>query len=119
MKNQIDLNYLEEITGGDTELIVEMLSIFINDTPDQIISLEENAKEQKWKSVGTEAHRLKPTFLYVGLHELHDKARILEENSKAQKNLETVFSLIDGLKKGFEAVEESLKLKRDELKASL
>ena len=47
MNSELDLTYLEEVTGGSSEMIVEMLKLFLNDTPDQLSSIERNVKNNR------------------------------------------------------------------------
>lgn len=113
--NVIDLSYLEEITGGDNEIMIEMISLLIDETPKYIDNIKTAQDTNNWSQLRSEAHKIKPMFLYVGLSELNEICKELEENAKNESNLEENPDLISRLETGFEDVLEDLKLKVDEL----
>ncbi len=79
----IDLSYLEDITGGDKEMIIEMLDLFIEDIPKQVTLVKELAEKQDLEMLARETHKLKPTLQYVGLFEIYEVIKELELLSKS------------------------------------
>ncbi len=115
MRNSLDLSYLEEITGGDVEVIIEMITLFLDETPAQLELLKEKAANKDWDSVAAGAHRVRPTFLYVGSLELHKKTSDVERLSKKRERLNLISGYIDSLEKGFNEIKGSLTNKKKEL----
>ncbi len=113
--NNIDLSYLYEITGGNKGVIHEMISLFLVETPKQFALLREHTAKEDWKKVGLEAHKLKPTFLYVGLNNFYNEAEELEKSAKEERDLDQVSAKIDELEKGFLSVHDALVEKKNEL----
>lgn len=89
----IDLSYLEDITGGDKEMMIEMLDLFIEDIPEQISLIKTHANEKNLSKLGSETHKLKPTLQYVGLFEMFEIIKELEESAKSGVYSEEINSL--------------------------
>lgn len=109
--SSIDLSYLENVTSGDNEVIVEMIELFLEETPKHIEQIENFYSQKEWQKMGAEAHKVKPMYLYVGLTGLNSVAQTLEDRGKKAQNLETVPELIQQLKKGYKEVKEELENK--------
>ncbi len=115
MSYKIDLSYLNEITGYESEVMVEMIDLFLEETPKQIAILRESFKQEDWYQLGAEAHKLKPTFLYVGLSELNELTLKLEQFAKDRQNLDQIESMIEVLELGFGEVISELTDERNRL----
>ncbi|MEO9887256.1 MAG: Hpt domain-containing protein [Balneola sp.] len=112
--NDIDLSYLNEVTGGSAEIIKEMLVLFLKETPEQIEVLREKSEQKEWDSVKAEAHKLKPTFLYVGVSDIHMKLGKVEAYAKERVNLDEISTLIEEVEIGFKNMKPSLEAKIEE-----
>lgn len=111
----INLSYLEEITGGDTTMILEMLDLFIRDIPTQIQNIQEFYNSDDIESLGKEAHKLKPTLQYIGLTGMFEDIKEVEHIAKSNTNMEKLADLIKNLQtSALECVPE-LKAKKAEL----
>lgn len=115
MNGELDLSYLEEVTGGSSEMIVEMLQLFVNDTPDQLSNLERNVKDGDWDAVRAEAHKLKPTFQYVGMDDTHMLVAEVETKARNREQTERIPELIDSIKRNFNEAVSSFESKIKEL----
>lgn len=108
MNSRIDLSYLEEVTGGSTDLIKEMLELFLSETPQQIQSIQEKCRLKEWQSVSAEAHKLKPTFLYVGLKDANEKLVKIEHGARNNQNLDELIELINLVEEEFNNVKPEI-----------
>lgn len=81
----IDLSYLEDITGGDKEMMLEMLNLFIEDIPSQVEKIREAVEKKNMKTLRAESHKLKPTLQYVGLNEMYEVIKRLEAIGKSNE----------------------------------
>lgn len=113
--NTIDLSYLEDMTGGDTEVVIEMIELFIEQTPEHIAAIKNAKYEQNWSQLRSEAHKVKPMFLYVGLLDLNEVCKDIEDSAKNEEDLDTLADKIEKLETGFNEVVEPLKQKISEL----
>lgn len=113
--NAIDLSYLENITGGDNEVMIEMINLLLTETPKYLDSIKKAQEEKNWPQLRSEAHKVKPMFLYVGLTELNQICRDLEDNAKNETDLESNAELITRLENGFNDIIDDLKDKVEDL----
>lgn len=68
--NLINLSYLEEVADGDTELIKELINIFIDQLPEFIDGFDEGVQESDWLKIAAVAHKAKSSVVSMGLKEL-------------------------------------------------
>ncbi|MBC7916159.1 MAG: Hpt domain-containing protein [Pyrinomonadaceae bacterium] len=87
---QIDLTYLNEIAGGDAEFMIDMIDIFIEQTPVYTEQLIAAIAEKDWKTVGDLAHKIKPTLSFMGVNHAKEKMAEIENNARAETNLENI-----------------------------
>lgn len=111
----INLSYLEDITGGDIEVMQEMLDLFIKDVPIHVTSIEHNFKSGKIEEVAIEAHKVKPAMQYIGETELFEVIQQIEVIAKKKEGLDQLPELVRVLSNRLETLIESLKQKREEL----
>lgn len=110
----IDLTYLEDITGGDKGMMLEMLDLFIEDIPIQVGLISKYANERNLSMLASEAHKLKPTLQYVGLISMYEAVKEIEEISKKGKFSSEIPTLTNTLTKGCEEAIPSIVEKRKE-----
>ncbi len=77
-KAGLDLNSLYELTGGDEELLKEMLDLFLDQTPDLMEKVVTHYKNGELNRVKEFSHTLKPTFTYVGMDKATELAGQIE-----------------------------------------
>jgi len=96
---ELFLQNLEEMTGGDKGLMVEMINLFLNQTPDLMNQIVDHFEKREYELVKSSSHTLKPTFTYVGMEEATELTKEIEELS-AQENVpeEELNALIEKLK---------------------
>lgn len=110
-----DLKYLLEITDGDKEIMKEMVGLFLKETPVQIQKIRGAYEARNWEQLGAEAHKLKPTFMYVGLSDLKNMAQEIEKAGKNQKNLEAVPDLLKAIEEGYKDAAGELNEMKEQL----
>lgn len=113
---KIDLSYLENMSGGDNSMIIEMIELFLKETPIHLENLKAANDKQEWSKVATEAHKVKPIMLYVGLSDLNLVCKKLEENAKGDQDVDASNELILQLLEGYEEVNGDLERKVKELR---
>lgn len=103
----IDLTYLKELSNGSKEFINEMMSVFMEQTPIEIANLEKYLEAKDWKSLRAIAHKMKPSFSFMGIKELDVLIKMVEEYAANETNLEQLPEMIEKLKNiSNEAIEE-------------
>ncbi len=86
----LDLSYLREMSGDSNEFMVEMLDAFLKQTPLYIADLASAVKASDWKAVSEYAHKIKPTFYYVGREDARDHMQVIERNAREGVELEKI-----------------------------
>jgi HPt (histidine-containing phosphotransfer) domain-containing protein len=111
----LDLSYLRDMSGDSAEFIIEMIDMFKIQTPLYINDLGKAIEDQDWPRVSNCAHKIKPTFAYVGREDAKDHMQMMENNARDLKNIE-------GLPLAFDQINtfvEVLYAQLDEAKADL
>lgn len=115
--NQLfDLTYLNEHAAGDNNFLVEMISIFLSDTPEFLKELKEDIDHQDFEKIKETSHSMKGLFLTLGMN---DAARLLKEietMASSDEDLPRIsnnFQLIESM---FAQSQELLKVELKKLK---
>jgi len=92
---KIDLTYLETLADGSSELIVELMQIFIQQVPEFIDEMNTYYDNKDWEALSAIAHKSKSSIDIVGLKDLQVKLKTLELDAKEGKNVDTYRGIID------------------------
>jgi len=65
----VDISYLEELSGGDEELKIELVKSVLDDMPKELKKLKASFDLDKYDEYYKVAHKLKTTCAYIGLRE--------------------------------------------------
>lgn len=112
---EIDLSYLREITGGENEIMAEMVDLFLSESPVHLNQMKLELEQEKWLTFAAETHKLKPTLLYVGLQEIYEQVQTMESNARNKENLESLPDLYSSVRADIEAMFPKLEEARDKL----
>jgi HPt (histidine-containing phosphotransfer) domain-containing protein len=99
MKEQPNLNYLKEISGGDAIFEQKMIAIVKKELPSEINLYASLLKEKKFKQAAELVHKIKHKISILGLSKSYQIAIDYEEDLK-DKNL--------SLQNEFEAILNSM-----------
>lgn len=97
-------------------MIVEMIELFLQETPQHLANLKQADEDGQWNKVASEAHKIKPIMLYVGLSDLNLVCKKIEDNAKGDHNSELSKELINQLEGGYKDISGDLEKKIDELR---
>lgn len=101
----LNLSYLEEITDGDPEVMIEMIQLFLEQTPPQLENIRKSIEEGDHKVARTDAHRIKPTFQYVGLMDLKEVMEEIEDRlTEEPDENEEILNMLERVEAGFKEV---------------
>ena len=87
---QADLAYLMDLSSGNTQLIREILELFIKQTPPDVERLAAYIKQEDWENTYKQAHHIKPTLAYVGANQMRQELQEIEDDAKHRQNAETI-----------------------------
>ncbi|MBU2019511.1 MAG: response regulator [Bacteroidetes bacterium] len=93
-----DLTYLYQLTKSNRELIMEMISLYLEQINPLISTMKEGLKNKDWESIESAAHKLIPSFFIVGMHKDYENmAKKIQEDSKIEKDSTELHELIFNL----------------------
>lgn len=84
-----DLEYLESMTGGDKEIMQEMVDLFISQVPEFCENLNKYLENKDYDALGKEAHKAKSSVLIVGMNDLAKDLKNLQLLTIANTEKET------------------------------
>ncbi|HCN83367.1 MAG TPA: Hpt domain-containing protein [Sphingobacteriaceae bacterium] len=96
-KIDIDLSYLSDVANGSTEFIIDMIDIFIDQTPLYVKQLGLAIQEKNWKTVADISHKIKPTLAFMGVIKARDDMEEIESNARSLENLDEIQSKFNDL----------------------
>jgi len=89
-KLPLDLSYLSEMSGDSPEFMIEMIDMFKQQTPIYLDDLKNAIDAQDWSRAASCAHKMKPTFAYVGRDDAKEHLQWLEDHAREQKDVEEI-----------------------------
>jgi HPt (histidine-containing phosphotransfer) domain-containing protein len=84
-----NLSYLQNITGGDTNSIRELINLFIEQVPEFIGNLRNHLEEQRYIELGREAHKAKSSVMIMGMDDLGHDLKALQMATISGTGVET------------------------------
>ena len=97
---KINLSYLKKIAEGNDTFVIEMIEMFLNKTPQALEQMNDCFKKQNWEELRKIAHKIKPSFAYIGLKEIQATLAIIETWDDREDALETVTAMMEQVEKG-------------------
>jgi len=97
-KKHIDLTYLKELSNGSNEFIIQIITIFMNETPVAIDNIEKQLKASNWDALRAAIHKMKPSFSFMGIKELEEVIASAEKYSATKTNLDLIPEMISKIK---------------------
>ncbi len=102
MSKIIDLSYLNEISGGDSSFIKEMLELYVSTTAQEARLYYDLLSQQNYEGIGHLAHKMKAPIQMLGANELFNLIRSLEKFGKEGSNIEQMPAIIGEVQKQVE-----------------
>ena len=87
---EISLAYLHDIADGSNEFMVEMIDIFLSQTPEYFVNLESAIQTKDWSKVAEIAHKVRPTFSFVGVDTATETLAAMERNARSGEKLDKI-----------------------------
>ena len=112
----VDLSYLRGISEGDNTLVIEMIDLFLEKSPEMLNSIEKCCKENLWKQMAEEIHRFKPNLDYMGMADTKKLIEEIEVDANKKQNIDTFEERFEEVKERCLHAYEFLKEERSNLK---
>ena len=111
-----NLDYLDELSGGDKDLKIMMLETVLQGLPDEIAAVEQALNNQNWSELRAAAHKMKSTCAYIGLNETVEIARSIENSAYEQKNFNLIPNWVKTLAQHCRTAHQELSIEFEKLK---
>lgn len=98
----IDLSYLKDVASGSNEFMIEMIELFLAQTPSYFEQLQQHILDENWSSAADIAHKIKPTLAFMGVESARVSMAEIEQNARNLVNLDSIpeaFELLNDLSK--------------------
>jgi HPt (histidine-containing phosphotransfer) domain-containing protein len=94
-----DLSYLGEMSGGNKDLIREMITIFISQVDEFAKDMDKHLEKKEYELLGKLAHKAKSSISIMGLNDLAKELKRLENNAKEGREINSYADIISYFKK--------------------
>ncbi|MCP4977729.1 MAG: Hpt domain-containing protein [Maribacter sp.] len=104
-----NLDKINEMADGDEEFINSVISVFLEEVPQDLEGLENALEQQNHEQVYQLAHKIKPNVDLLGMEQTRATALQLETLGKKEANMNEIRDLFPVLKKDIHQVVSELK----------
>ncbi|MDQ8005848.1 MAG: Hpt domain-containing protein [Pedobacter sp.] len=118
-KEDLDLSYLREMSGDSAEFMIEMLDTLVEQIPVYLDDLQRAVDAKEWKAASEFAHKVKPTFYYVGREDIRDYMQVIERNAKEEVDVDSIPSALAEIKTELNVILQQVAKSKAELEAQL
>jgi PAS domain S-box-containing protein len=110
------LSFLEETSEGDTEFVIKMVNLILDEAPDRLDKLKEAIQERDYAAIKTHAHKLKNIIIPVQMERAKELTTAIEENSRNAGNMQIIVSHFAELSEIIKSVLEPLRKRIEVMK---
>jgi len=90
-KKSINLDYLMHRTKSDPAIMIEMISLYLEQTPPLIFSMKESFHNKDWVGLHAAVHKLIPSFSIMGIHnDFEMMAKKINDFAVYQQQIESI-----------------------------
>jgi CheY-like chemotaxis protein len=91
----IDLTYLNQRTKSKPELMMEMIELYLDQTPLLISNMKQSLREKDWGALHAAVHKMIPSFAIVGIQkEFENIAKRIQDYSGSKQHLDELPELV-------------------------
>ncbi len=91
----IDLDYLVKRTKSNPVLMMEMISLYLEQTPPLINTMKQSLQDSDWQSLQAAVHKMIPSFSIMGISsDFEDMAKKVQEYAGTQLQTDGIHDMI-------------------------
>ena len=91
----IDLEYLMHRTKSNPDLMMEMISLYLEQTPPLIMAIKDSFNKKDWQTLYASVHKIIPSFSIVGIHsDFETMAKKIQEFANSQELADDMQDLV-------------------------
>nr|MBP6456805.1 response regulator [Chitinophagaceae bacterium] len=96
----IDLDYLMHRTKSNPTLMMEMIELYLNQTPTLIKEMKLSLEKKDWNTLYATAHKIIPSFSIVGISaDFENMAKKIQEYASTQQQTDAIREMVLKLEK--------------------
>jgi hypothetical protein len=108
-----NLDYLKSVTPKSNAFTIQMIKLFLRDTPVAVNNINEALKNQNWLEVHKNAHKIKPSIIMLGFPQrLIDSLLTIIEHAKTENETHKIarhlFNFEEGIAKVYKELEDAI-----------
>jgi len=89
-----DLSYLVSLCGDDDDFKTEMIETFLKNTPPLINDMKNYLLDSEWKKIGDIAHKMKPSFSFMGIHTAKELILNIERLGRQMEDVASIPTMV-------------------------
>ncbi len=94
----INLEYLETRTKSNPQLMMEMISLYLEQTPTLITAMNNSFENKDWISLYAAVHKMIPSFSIMGISKDFEKmAKKVQDFARNQEHIEEIKEMVNEL----------------------
>ncbi|MEP7374962.1 MAG: ATP-binding protein [Chitinophagaceae bacterium] len=91
----IDLHYLNHRTKSDPKLMMEMISLYLEQTPSLVSLMKQSFLKKDWNSLHSTVHKMIPSFSIMGIStDFETMAKKIQEYASTQQQADGIHELV-------------------------
>ncbi len=91
----IDLEYLISRTKSDPKLMMEMISLYLEQTPPLVSTMKQSFADKDWKLLQSAVHKMIPSFSIMGIGgDFENMAKKIQEYANTQQQSEGILDMV-------------------------
>lgn len=95
IKRCIDLEYLNRRTKSNPELMMEMITLYLEQTPPLISAMKKSLEEKDWHGLHSAVHKMIPSFAIMGINpDFENMARKVQDYATTQEQAEGINEMV-------------------------
>jgi HPt (histidine-containing phosphotransfer) domain-containing protein len=102
-----NLDYVEEISGGDNDFKKELIQIFMKQIPEFIDNMNKFLTEKNYPDLAKEAHTAKSSVLIFRMEETGKKLKSIQLNAE-ENQIDSIPNMIEEVKMEMESASKEL-----------
>ena len=96
----IDLDYLKRCTKSNSALMLEMINLYLEQTPPLVIKMKQSLLDKDWDLLAAVIHKMIPSFTIMGIHkDFENMAKKVQEYARNKEHLDDLPELVDHIDK--------------------
>jgi PAS domain S-box-containing protein len=96
----IDLAYIIRLTKSDPQLMMEMISLYLEQTPPLVSAMKQSLRDKDWPSLYSAVHKMIPSFSVVGIStDFENIAKKIQEYASLQQQTDGIPGMVLQLEK--------------------